>query len=404
MKPTIWTYLRGDKGIWVIVFILSIFSLLAIYSSTGTLAYRTGQGTEHYVLKHFLLLCFGLVIMYVAHNIKYVYYSRISQLLFIIAIPLLIYALFSGAEVNQAGRWIFVQLPGINLSFQPSDIAKLALVMYIARILAKEKERTKERGPFLHIMIATLMVCGLVFPANFSTAALIFSTAIVMMFVGQINLRYIFSTLAVCITGLVLMFMFMKLIPQDRLNEMGRMGTWASRIERFSNPDGSKENFQAEQAKIAIASGGLFGKMPGNSTQRNILPHPYSDFIYAIIIEEYGFIGGFGILMLYLWFLFRAISISRKCEGTFGSYLVFGIAFLLVSQALVNMAVAVGLIPVTGQVLPFLSMGGTSLWLTSLGVGIILSVSVDVQLKGEDIDIAPPQSAEEIAKELGIEN
>jgi len=368
------------------------------------LAYRTGQGTEFYVLKHFLLLCFGLVIMYVAHNIKYVYYSRISQLLFIIAIPLLIYALFSGAEVNQAGRWIFVQLPGINLSFQPSDIAKLALVMYIARILAKEKERTKERGPFLHIMIATLMVCGLVFPANFSTAALIFSTAIVMMFVGQINLRYIFSTLAVCITGLVLMFMFMKLIPQDRLNEMGRMGTWASRIERFSNPDGSKENFQAEQAKIAIASGGLFGKMPGNSTQRNILPHPYSDFIYAIIIEEYGFIGGFGILMLYLWFLFRAISISRKCEGTFGSYLVFGIAFLLVSQALVNMAVAVGLIPVTGQVLPFLSMGGTSLWLTSLGVGIILSVSVDVQLKGDNIDIAPPQSAEEIVKELGIEN
>jgi len=276
--------------------------------------------------------------------------------------------------------------------------------MYIARILAKEKDRIKERGPFLHIMFATVIICGLIFPANFSTSALVFLTAMVMMFVGQINLRYVFSTLAVCVTGLVLMFLLMKLIPQDRLNEMGRMGTWSARIERFSNPDESKENFQAEQAKIAIASGRLFGKAPGNSTQRNILPHPYSDFIYAIIIEEYGFIGGLGILMLYLMLMFRAISISRKCEGTFGSYLVFGIAFLLVTQAFVNMAVAVGLFPVTGQVLPFLSMGGTSLWLTSLGVGIILSVSVDVQLKGEKIDEVKPQSAEEIAKELGIEN
>jgi cell division protein FtsW len=342
--------------------------------------------------------------MYVAHNIKYVYYSRISQLLLLIAIPALIYALFFAGQVNEAGRWI--QLPVINLSFQPSDLAKLALVMYIARILAKEKDRIKERGPFLHIMFATLIVCGLVFPANFSTASLIFLTAMVMMFVGQINLRYIFSTLAVCLTGLVLMFVLMKLIPQDRLNDMGRMGTWAARIDRFANADDSKVDFQAEQAKIAIASGGLFGKMPGNSTQRNILPHPYSDFIYAIIIEEYGFIGGLGVLMLYLMLMFRAISISRKCEGTFGSYLVFGIAFLLVTQAFVNMAVAVGLFPVTGQVLPFLSMGGTSLWLTSLGVGIILSVSVDVQQKGEDIDIekVKPQTAEEIAKELDIKN
>jgi cell division protein FtsW len=404
MKKSIWTYLRGDKGIWVIVLILSVFSLLAIYSSTGTLAYKErGGNTEYFVLKHFLLLCFGLAIMYVAHTIKYVYYSRISQLLLLVAIPLLVYALFSGTEINQAVRW--VTLPGTDLTFQPSDIAKLALVMYIARILAKESMRIKERGPFLHIMIATLVVCGLIFPANFSTSAIVFLTAMVMMFIGQINLRYVFSTLAVCVTGLILMFTFMKLIPQDRLNEMGRMGTWAARIERFSNPsESSKVDFQAEQAKIAIASGGLVGKMPGNSTQRNILPSPYADFIYAIIIEEYGFVGGFGILMLYLMLMFRAISISRKCEGTFGSYLVFGIAFLLVTQALVNMAVAVGLFPVTGQVLPFLSMGGTSLWLTSLGVGIILSVSVDVQLKGEKIDELKPQTAEEIAKEMGIEN
>ena len=403
MNNRLWTYLRGDKGIWVIILIMSVFSLLAIYSSTGTLAYKAkGGNTEYYVLKHFLLLCFGLGIMYVAHNIKYVYYSRISQLLLIIAVFTLIYALFSGVRLNEAIRW--VTLPGINLTFQPSDIAKLALVMYIARILAKEKDRITERGPFLHTMIATLVVCVLIVPANFSTAALIFITALVMMFIGQINLRYILSTLAVCITGLVLLVTFMTLMPQDRLNEMGRMGTWAARIERFSKPDESRENFQVEQAKIAIASGGLLGKMPGNSTQRNILPHPYSDFIYAIIIEEYGFIGGLGILMLYLMLMFRAITISRKCEGTFGSYLVLGIAFLIVTQAFVNMAVAVGLFPVTGQVLPFLSMGGTSLWLTSLGVGIILSVSVDVQLKGGDIDVLPPQTAEEIAKEMGIEN
>ncbi|MCL2413647.1 MAG: FtsW/RodA/SpoVE family cell cycle protein [Bacteroidales bacterium] len=402
MKKNIWTYLHGDKGIWVIVFILSIFGLLAIYSSTGSLAFRMGQATEHYVLRHFLILCSGLGIIYVAHKIPYVYYSRISQLLLIVAIPALIWALASPHEINQAARWIM--LPVINITFQPSDLAKLALVMYTARILAKDKDRIKERGPFLHIMIPTLLVCGLVFPANFSTSALIFLAGIVMMFIGQINLRYITSTLAVCLTGLVLMFVLMQVIPQERLNEMGRMGTWAARIDRFSNPDGSRENHQMEQAKIAIASGGLFGKMPGNSTQRNNLPHAYSDFIYAIIIEEYGFVGGVGILMLYLMLMFRAISISRKCEGTFGSYLVFGIAFVLVSQAFVNMAVAVGLFPVTGQVLPFLSMGGTSLWLTSLGIGIILSVSADVQLKGENIDIVKPQSAEEIAQEMGIEN
>jgi cell division protein FtsW len=200
------------------------------------------------------------------------------------------------------------------------------------------------------------------------------------------------------------MIALLFLMPQDVVDKWGRTATWKARIERFFVPDGSKENFQAEQAKIAIARGGLIPNGPGSSTQRNILPEPYNDFIYAIIIEEYGFFGGFGILMLYLWFLFRAITISRRCEGTFGSYLVFGIAFLLVTQALVNMGVTVGVFPVTGQVLPFLSMGGTSLWLTSLGVGIILSVSVDVQLKGEDIDVAKPQTAEEIAKEMGIEN
>lgn len=403
MNKNLWTYLRGDKGIWVVVFILSVISLLAIYSSTGTLAYKEQHGnTEYYVIKHFLLLCFGLGIMYAAHTISYVYYSRLSQLLLFLSIPLLFYVLFFTKETNEATRWI--QLPVINLTFQPSDIAKLTLTMYIARILAKEKDHIKERKPFLHIMFATILICGLIFPANFSTSAIVFLTAMVMMIIGQIRTRYIVTTLAICVTAVVMMFVFMKLMPKDRLNEMGRMGTWAARIERFTNPKENTEDFQAEQAKIAIASGGFLGKMPGNSTQRNILPHPYSDFIYAIIIEEYGFVGGVFVLLLYLILMFRAISISRKCEGTFGSYLVLGIAFLLVTQAFVNMAVAVGLFPVTGQVLPFLSMGGTSLWLTSLGVGIILSVSVDVQLKGEDIDVLKPQTAEEIAEEMGISN
>jgi cell division protein FtsW len=407
MKQSLWTYLRGDKGIWVIVLMLSLVSILAIYSSTGTLAYRTGQGTEYYVLKHFLLLCFGLMIMYVAHKIPYVYYSRISQLLLIVAIPLLIYALFSSSG-GEVGRWI--TLPVIKLTFQPSDVAKLALVMYIARILAKEKDRIKERSPFLHIIFATLLVCGLIFPANFSTSALVFLTAMVMMFIGQINLRYIFSTLAVCVTGVVLLFTVLMLLPDDnKLLDFGRLATMKGRVERFVKPTGeTQENFQAEQAKIAIARGGFLPNGPGTSTQRNILPEPYNDFIYAIIIEEYGFIGGLVILMLYLMLMFRAISISRQCEGTFGSYLVLGIAFLLVTQALVNMAVAVGLFPVTGQPLPFLSMGGTALWLTSLGIGIILSVSVAVQetenKESIDLEEVKPQPAEEIAKEMGIEN
>jgi len=403
MNKNIWTYLRGDKTIWVIVFILSFFSLSAIYSSAGVLEFGRsgGRPVEFHFLRHSLLLFFGLGIMWIAHKIPYVYYSRISQLMLLVAIPALIWALVSPHEINQAARWVML-IPAINLTFQPSDLAKLALVMYTARILAKDKDRITERGPFLHIMIPSLAVCALIFPSNFSTAALVFLTAIVMMFVGQINLRYISSTLAVCLTGLVLMFSVLTLMPEDRLNQMGgRMPTWQARMDRHFNPDGSRENYQIERAKMAIASGGFFGQGPGNSTRRT--PLGYSDFIYATIIEEYGFLGGVTILMLYLMLMFRAISISRKCEGTFGSYLVFGIAFVLVSQAFVNMAVVVGLMPVTGQVLPFLSMGGTSLWLTSLGIGIILSVSADVQLKGENIDILKPQSAEEIAEEMGIE-
>jgi cell division protein FtsW len=319
----------------------------------------------------------------------------------------LIYALFS-SKGSEVGRWI--PLPVINLKFQPSDVAKLALVMYIARILAKEKDRIKERGPFLHIISATLIVCGLIFPSNFSTSALVFLTAVVMMFIGQINLRYIFSTLAVCVTAIVLMFVLLMLLPDDhKLLNFGRLATMKGRVERFVKPAGeTQENFQAEQAKIAIARGGLFPNGPGTSTQRNVLPESYNDFIYAIIIEEYGFFGGLIILMLYLTLMFRAISISRKCEGTFGSYLVLGIAFFLVMQALVNMGVTVGVFPVTGLVLPFLSMGGTALWLTSLGVGIILSVSVAVQdaenKESIDMEKIEPQSAEEIAKEMGIEN
>lgn len=365
--------LQGDRTIWVVVLLLSLVSLLAVYSSTGTLAYRYQAGnTEYYLFKHFTILVFGLVLMYMAHLVRYTYYSRISQVLLIVAVPLLVATLFSG-QVNEASRWL--TLPVINISFQTSDLAKLALIMYLARLLAKKQEHIKDlKGAFVPIVIPVVVTCGLILPANFSTAAVLFATCLVLMFIGRLNLKYIFYMIGIGLAGLLLLFMIAKVYP----DVLPRSETWLSRIESFSGSD-TKENYQVEQAKIAIATGGLFGKMPGNSIQRNVLPHPYSDFIFAIIIEEYGLIGGFFLVLLYLILLYRGVKISTRAHGSFGAFLAVGLSFSLVFQALINMAVAVNLLPVTGQPLPLVSMGGTSLWFTSFAVGIILSVSRETE-------------------------
>jgi cell division protein FtsW len=290
---------------------------------------------------------------------------------------MLVATLFSG-EVNEASRWL--TLPVINISFQTSDLAKLALIMYLARLLAKKQDHIKDlRGAFVPIVIPVVLTCGLILPANFSTAAVLFSTCLVLMFIGRLNLKYIAYMIGIGIAGLLLLFMIAKVYPEV----LPRSETWLSRIESFGGGD-SKENYQVEQAKIAIATGGLVGKMPGNSIQRNVLPHPYSDFIFAIIIEEYGLIGGFFLVLLYLILLYRGVRISTRAQGSFGAFLAVGLSFSLVFQALINMAVAVNLLPVTGQPLPLVSMGGTSLWFTSFAVGIILSVSRDTEEKSNE--------------------
>lgn len=365
--------IKGDKIIWLVVIILSVVSVLAVYSSTGTLAYKyQGGNTEYYMIKHLIILMFGLVLMYLAHLVKYSYYSRIFQIVLWIAIPLLLLTLVFGVNVNEAQR--FLKLP-LGFTFQTSDLAKLALIIYLARLLTKRQENIQDfRHAFIPIILPVLLVCFLILPANFSTAAILFATSLVLMFIGRVPFKYMISLVGSGIVLLIIFFILAGYYP----DLLPRLSTWKSRIENFQSSK-SEDFYQVEQAKIAIAKGGVFGKMPGNSEQRNFLPHPYSDFIYAIIIEEYGLIGGIILVFLYMILLFRAVKIVTKCPRNFGAFLTIGLAFSLVFQAMINMGVAVNLLPVTGQTLPLISMGGTSLWFTSIAIGIILSVSKEIE-------------------------
>jgi len=363
-------YIKGDKIVWLVVLLLAILSILTVYSSIVTLAYKYKDGdTIYYLMKHLFILVVGFGLMLGAHNLNYKYYSRISQLAIFISVPLLAITLIFGANINDASRWLVI--PVINQTFQTSDLAKLALIMYLARLLYKKQDNIQDfKSAFLPIMVPVLLVCGLILPANFSTAAMLFTTCLIIMFIGRVNIKYILSLIGIGITSLILLLAIASAKP----DLLPRMGTWAKRIESFS-AGGTDGNYQADQAKIAIASAYPFGKGPGGSTQRNFLPHPYSDFIYAIVIEEYGLAGGVGVIILYLILFYRGIKIAQKAEKSFGTFLAVGLSFSLVFQAMINMAVAVNLFPVTGQPLPLVSMGGTSIWFTCLAIGIILSVS-----------------------------
>jgi len=373
-------YTKGDRVIWLITLFLAMASMLLVYSSIVTLAYKYQEGnTLKYLVKHAFFLFSGFAIMYVVHNMNYRLFSKLSILALYASIPLLLLTLVSGTNINQASRWLTI--PVINQSFQTSDFAKIALIMYTARMLAVKRDVIKDfQKGFLPIIIPVILVCALIFPANFSTAALIFAACMVLMFIGGIRISYLIS---VVMAGVLFIFIALA-IANYAPALFPRAETWKSRIESFNDP-ASKDSYQVEQSKIALATGGIAGKFPGNSTQRNFLPHPYSDFIYAIVVEEYGTIGGFLILFLYLILFLRCVRIVSKTQKSFASYLVIGIAFILVFQALINMAVAVNLLPVTGQPLPMVSMGGTSIWFTSLAIGVILSVSRGVEEEGEGI-------------------
>jgi cell division protein FtsW len=379
--------LKGDKTIWLIVGILTVLSLMVVYSSTGTLAYKArGGNTEYYLIKHAALALAGLVMMYFVHHLPSRYFSRMSQLGLWISVPLLLYTLVKGTNLNEASRWITI--PIINQTFQSSDLAKLALMMYIARMLAKKQDEIKSfKDAFLPIIAPVAIICGLIAPANLSTAMILFLTSLLVMFIGRISLKYIGLLI---ITGSFAIGSFVFVSYQL---DLFRAKTWVSRVDSFLNSEVSEEPYQAQQAKIAVASGGLIGKGPGKSTQRNFLPHPYSDFIYAIIIEEYGLVGGVLVLMLYLGLLYRAIRLVAKTPQAFGALLAIGLMLSLVIQAMVNMAVAVNLFPVTGQTLPLLSMGGTSILFTSIALGIVLSVSRETENESTENNPNPAVNA-----------
>jgi cell division protein FtsW len=366
--------LKGDRVIWMVIMILSVMSILAVYSSTGTLAYRLrGGNTGYYLIKQFILLMIGIFIIIFTHQVPYKYYSGLAQLFLYIAIPLLLITLATGSSVNEARRWLTI--PGTGFTVQPSDFARLAVIMYVARILSSAQGKIADlKGTFLPVILPVIIACLLILPANFSTAAILFTTCMALMFVGRIPFRYLALTLA---GGIVILAVFIAL--SLAFNKEGRIQTWKNRIEAYISGVETEENYQVNRAKIAIVNGGLFGRGPGNSTQRNYLPHPYSDFIFAIIIEEYGLIGSILVLICYLWLFFRASLIVRRSKRTFGAFLAFGLSLGLVLQAMINMAVSVNLLPVTGQTLPLVSMGGSSILFTSTALGMILSVSWGVE-------------------------
>jgi cell division protein FtsW len=378
-------HMKGDRVIWMVVILLSLLSLLAVYSSTGTLAYKYQEGnTIYYMVKHLVILTFGFVLMYLAHKVKYTYYSRIFQVTLYIAILLLVLTLVFGKDINDAKRAL--QLP-FGLTFQASDLAKLTLIIYLARILTRKQDVLHDfKSLFLPVMLPVIVVCGLILPGNLSTAVMLFITSLVLLFIGRTRWLNLLRLVGIAAAAFVIFIGILMLLPKEK---QGRLSTWEHRLENYfsgGGASGDQEEDQVVQSKIAVVSGGIFGKMPGNSTQRNFLSHPYSDFIYAIILEEYGLIGGAFVVLLYMILLFRAVRIVTKTPRTFGAFLTIGVAFSLVFQALINMGVAVDLLPVTGQPLPLVSMGGTSIWFTSLSIGIILSVSKEVSQGTPDKD------------------
>jgi len=375
VRETLGRYFKGDGVIWAVILILSILSVLVVYSSTGTLAYRHEERSlSYFVLKHAGLLLLGGVIIFVTHRIPYKIYSRLSLLLLVISGIMLLITLVMGVSLNEASRWI--KIPGLGLTIQTSDFAKLALIMYIARVLSLNQDDISQfKFVFWYLLVPIFAICILIMPANLSTALILMVTSMMLLFVGRVPIKYLFLVgggsvliLALVIGGVV--------ASGDQM----RVGTWQNRIENYVTGEGG-DNYQSEQSKIAIASGGLLGKGPGNSTQRNFLPHPYSDFIFAIIVEEYGFLGGLVIVALYMFLLYRAGLVVRKSKRAFGAFLAMGLTLSLSFQALINMGVAVGILPVTGQPLPLVSMGGTSLLFTGVALGIILSVSRSVELE-----------------------
>lgn len=384
---------KGDKVIWALVIMLVLASLLVVYSATGSLAYKLYRGnTEIYLFKQIAFITIGMAVIYFAHRVNYTIWSKVAYFLFLISIPLLIYTLFFGVRMNEGSRWI--RLPIINMTMQTSDLAKLALFMYISRQISKRQNVIKDfKQGYLPLIIPVGIVCALIAPANLSTALLLGASCLLLFFIGRANTKHLLITVGIACIPIVILITAAVIKHNSGSDEslaarksssrlLARADTWINRVEGFMY--GSKhaiddDTYQVTQAKIAIAKGGLVGVGPGNSTQRDFLPQAYNDFIYPIIIEEYGLLGGAFILFIYLVFLWRSIRIFKRCPYAFGAFLALGLSFTLVIQAVANMAVSVNLFPVTGVTLPLVSMGGSSFLFTCFAIGIILSVARNVE-------------------------
>ncbi|KUF45474.1 cell division protein FtsW [Myroides marinus] len=368
-------HLYGDKHIWTVIFLLALFSFVPVYSASTNLVYTvgTGKSTFSYLFKHFFHLSVGFTLLYLVHRLEYRYFRSIAILMMPVAIILLFFTLIQGKTIGgaNASRWLdigFVQI-------QPSAIAAIVLLAYVAQYLVSIQDKKVEFWPSaLELWLPVVIVVGLILPANFSTAAIIFLMVVGLAFIGKYPWKYL---LAIGFAGIAFVALFVlaaKTLPEGTMPN--RVDTWISRIDRFANADeGGKDLYQVDNAKIAIASGGLFGKGPGKSIQKNFLPQSSSDFIYAIIVEEYGLLGGLTILFLYLYLFFRFLIAAHKAPTLFGKLLVIGLGIYFISQALINMGVAVSLLPTTGQTLPLISSGGTSIWMTCVSLGVILSVT-----------------------------
>ena len=367
--------LKGDRVLWGILALLAIFSFLPVFSASTNLAYVVGKGTPWgYLMKHFVILTIGFVLLFAVHRIPHHYFKGISILMLPVVVLLLIYTATQGTVIEGANASRWIKIPFIGLSFQTSTLASVVLMTYVAQYLAKMDRATVTFGHSLfRLWLPVFIVVMLIFPSNLSTAVLLFFTVMLLAFLGEYPLRYLLVILGVGVVAVMLFFLLVKAFPDAFPN---RVDTWINRIENFKSGDGSEGNYQVARAKTAIVNGGIFGLGAGKSRMKNFLPQSSSDFIYAIIVEEFGLIGGIGLIVLYLLLLFRIIVIAYKAPSLFGKLSVMGLGIPIILQAFINMGVALQLLPVTGQNLPMISSGGTSAWMTCIAMGIILSVSI----------------------------
>jgi cell division protein FtsW len=377
--------IRGDKTIWAIVFLLALVSFLPVYSASTNLVYVIGKGsTIGYLFKHFIHVMLGFAIVFFIHKTPYHYFKALSIFGIPLVILLLVYTLFKGTVIDGANASRWIQIPFVGISFQTSTIAFIVLMIYVARYLSKVSDKEYSfKESLLELWLPVFAILALVLPANFSTTALIFSMVCMLVFIGQYPLKYLGFIIGAGIASLLFFIMVAKAFPDAMPN---RVDTWMSRIDSFFDDKPNDDDYQIENAKIAIASGKIYGLGPGKSVQKHFLPQSSSDFIFAIIVEEYGLIGAVGIIFLYLLLFIRFIIDAQKATTLFGKLLIIGLGFPIIFQAFINMGVAVELLPVTGQPLPLISSGGTSLWMTCIAIGIILSVTKKEEEIALDLD------------------